>query len=189
MVTDTFEQLKMVLLPLGIYNVGTNTVVRAELCAYACGINLVKEQIQLLKTEGFVQTAQNFGLSLREKMLAITPQQTLETRRSKIIELFSTVRGCWKLSEFNNAVVNSGFVGSITEAFAQQRMTLTFTNPQQSTQDKLSDVLGAIRPIVPIHLELRSNLPMINWDTRDAANSSFMYLDKLALTFDSVEQE
>lgn len=187
MVTDTFEQLKNILLPLGLYSISKGSIVNAELAAYALGINLVKTQIEKLTNEGFVQTSQDFGLSLREEMLNITPLTTLQERRDKIISILSMVRGKWVLSEFKNAVTKTGLGINMVEDFANRKLTVNFLIAEQSTRENLSTVLCAIRPIIPAHLELRSNIAQMSFDTFDANNKSWAYLDKLSLSFDSVE--
>lgn len=187
MITDTLAQLKGMLLPLGIYNTDSSTTLNAELCAYACGINLVKAQTQKLLEEGFVQTAQDFGLDLREDMLAISPKQTLELRREEIVQKLSTVRGQWSLPKFKSKIEQTGFDGDILESFEEQRLTIGFASPQLATLENLSTVFKTIRPIMPAHLEVRSNITPISWDMFDALDKNFAYLDKLALSFDSVE--
>ncbi|NCC87424.1 MAG: DUF2313 domain-containing protein [Clostridia bacterium] len=187
MITDTLDQLKSMLSPLGIYNTDSSTTLNAELCAYACGINLVKAQTQKLLEEGFVQTAQDFGLELREDMLAISPNQTLELRREEIVEKLSTVSGQWSLPKVKSEIEQTGFDGSILENFEEQRLTIGFTSPETATLEDLSTVYKTIRPIMPAHLEVRSNIEPISWDVFDTLDENFAYFDKLALSFDSVE--
>lgn len=187
MVTDTFEQMKNMLLPLGIYTVENGSAVYSELCAYAVGINLVKAQIESLKKEGFVQTAETFGLSLRENMLEITPLSTTQQRRQAIKHCLSLVRGQWIKSETDSVVQGFTFGVSIVETFASSRLTLTFADSANATRENLSTVLKATRKTLPAQLEVFSNIAQQSFDTMDAGNKSWVYLDKQSLSFNSVE--
>jgi|GEM_PF-2372241 len=187
MVTDTLTELKDMLSPLGIYHTDSQTTLHAELCAYACGIDLVKLQLEKLPQEGFLQTAQEFGLALREKMLAISPKQTYELRREEIIEKLSTVRGQWSLPKIKSKIEQTGFDGSILEDFEQQRLTISFTSPEMATLENLSTIFNAMHPIIPAHLEVRSNITPISWDSFDTLDNNFADLDKFSLSFDSAE--
>lgn len=187
MITDTLIQIKGILSPLGIYSTDSGTTLNAELCAYARGINLVKAQIQKLLEEGFVQTAGDFGLELREDMLAISPKQTLELRREEILEKLSTVRGQWSLPKVKSKIEQTGFDGNIFEDFEEQRIIIEFASPQTETLENLSTVFKTIKPVMPAHLEVRSNIVPISWGLFDTQNRNFAHFDKLALSFDSTE--
>ncbi len=187
MVKDTLNQLESILSPLGIYKIEDNSIIKAELVAYAYGIDLVKEQIQKTLEEGFIQTSQDFGLSLREELMKIEPEGSIDQRREKIIKRNCVIRGEWNPKRINEILEETKLDVSLVEDFKKRRVIITFASQKDATIENLSKVLNAIKGEIPAHLEIRSNIKPITWNDIDEANKQFLYLDRLELTFDSLE--
>lgn len=188
MIKGTLNQLESILSPLGIYKIEDNSIIKAELTAYAYGIDLVKEQIQKTFEEGFVQTAQDFGLELREDLMSIEAKGSTQQRREKIIERNCVVRGQWLPNRINEILEETGLDVSIVEDFEKNRVIITFASQKDATLENLSKVLNAIQGEIPTHLEIRSNIEPLTWNKIDKSKKSFLYLERLKLTFDSIER-
>lgn len=187
MVEDILDQLESILSPLGIYKIEDNSIIKAELVAYAYGIDLVKEQIQKTFEEGFIQTSQDFGLSLREELMKIEPEGSINQRREKIIKRNCVIRGQWNPNRTNEILQETKLDVSVVEDFEKGRVIITFASQKDATIENLSKVLNVVRSEIPAHLEIRSNIGPITWNKIDKANKGFAYLDRLDLTFDSLE--
>lgn len=187
MVENTLEQMKSMLTPLKIYGQVSDTLIEAELKAYASGINLVKYKTYFLLSEGFATTANSVGLKVLEELLEIEPTGTVEQRRNKIMDSLLTIRGMWYLNKFYDSVLTSGFDGIIEECFNKNILAINFNNKTSATLENLSNAFGAIKNIAPAHLKINTNLPYKTFDEFDNLNKCFMTFDKLDLSFDSVE--
>lgn len=175
------NQLKNMLIPLKIYGNIDNTFVESELCAYAKGISLVKERIELLLQEGISTTATSYGLNMFEEMMGLNPIGTESQRRDKILRQLKAIRGQWNLKDFNNRL---DFDGHLNEEFNNHTLKIVFNNPESKNLEDLSSVFIKISDISPAHLLVNSNLQSKTFDQFDAIDKTFMNYDELELCFD-----
>ena len=64
-----FEHMKRLLENIGLYAITDNSLIKAELMAYAAGLDTYFTALDELKRECFVATATTYGLQYREDML------------------------------------------------------------------------------------------------------------------------
>lgn len=82
---NSFESMKTKLEKTGLYNVKNGTNIRAELCAYAAGLDVVFNELEKAERELFIDTAEDYGISERERFLGkLKDDCTLEKRRSML---------------------------------------------------------------------------------------------------------
>lgn len=85
-----YNTMKDLLQPLGLYSLSENSIVAAELSAYNAGLSLIEDEINLLKRELFIQTAQDFGLKIWESINgSIMSNLPLEKKRELLIKKLS----------------------------------------------------------------------------------------------------
>ncbi|MCD8025632.1 MAG: hypothetical protein LUF33_01500 [Clostridiales bacterium] len=66
---DSFTSMKSKLLPLGLYTIEDGSNLYAELKAYAAGLDSVFENLDTMLREYFIDTAQTYGITEREKLI------------------------------------------------------------------------------------------------------------------------
>ncbi len=154
---DSYNSMKNKLSATGIYLITKRSNISAELKAYASELDKLFETLDEMEREYFIQTAQSYGISEREKFIGkLRDEYTVEKRREMLIlqeqsiglecsrEAFEkTLRGCG-LSDF-----------TLTEDFAAQSVTVTvrdtLTEPiQKMIEDKINDSF-------PAHLNIYFN--------------------------------
>ncbi len=124
-----FEIMKHELEETGLYDIVPESIVYAELKAYAEGLDLYFSEAEELIRECFIAAAQSFGLTLREELVQrINLLNTAAGRRAALIKAFSisaedgTAEGMIRLAESFNAH------GSFAYDQAQSKLTFTCTD-------------------------------------------------------------
>ena len=64
---NSYASMKAKLAPLGIYTLAEGSVTDCELKAYAAGIDRLFDTLDIAERESFIETAETYGLSEREK--------------------------------------------------------------------------------------------------------------------------
>lgn len=76
-----FQSITEKLAPLGIYKLHNDDLVTYEIMAYSNELQKIYDELQKIENEMFIMTANDFGLSQREKLLDITLNQNNITKR------------------------------------------------------------------------------------------------------------
>ena len=121
-----FAQMKQLLEDTGLYDVTDGSLIKAELMAYAAGLDTYFDALDSLKRECFVATAEDYGLQYRENLLRqLNLLTTTAGRRNALLKAFSltnadnTQEGLEKIRDSFNA--------HGTFSYDAASMTLTFT--------------------------------------------------------------
>ncbi|GEM_PF-1544420 len=133
-----YEGMQHLLEATGLYAAGDDSIVGAELQAYAAGLDPLFDAIQELKRECFVSTAQDYGLSCREAMLnRVNLLETLQGRRNALEKALSltakdcTVSGMQKVIESFNAH------GTLTFSDSEMKIVFHCTDSMNEEQREL----------------------------------------------------
>ena len=70
-VMNSFDSMKTKLESTGLYKVTAKSNIRAELLAYAEGLNTEFDMLETMERELFIDTAENCGITEREKSMPI----------------------------------------------------------------------------------------------------------------------
>ena len=97
-----FQSLFNKLSASGLYNLQEGTKEYAELMAYAEGLKLIYEDLDILLREYFVQTAEGFGLENYEEMMQVCNiDQSLSGRRNSIMSMLQISNSDNRLKDFD----------------------------------------------------------------------------------------
>lgn len=131
---DSFTSMKSKLLPLGLYTIEDGSNLYAELKAYAAGLDSVFENLDTMLREYFIDTAQTYGITEREKLIgAQRDEYTLEKRREMLKNTEQTVGLACTCSAFVKILESYGLSDfTMTENFSEQTVSITVA-------DSLSD--------------------------------------------------
>lgn len=81
-VMNSFDSMKTKLESTGLYKVTAKSNIRAELLAYAEGLNTEFDMLETMERELFIDTAENCGITERERFVGkINADYPLEKRR------------------------------------------------------------------------------------------------------------
>lgn len=105
---SSFESMKTKLESTGIYNVTEGSNVGKELLAYAEGLDRVFDELSEMERECFIETAESYGLTERERFLGVDrSSQTVEKRR-ELLETAEQLRGDCTATAFEKIVKGYG---------------------------------------------------------------------------------
>ena len=84
-VMNSFDSMKTKLECTGLYKVTAKSNIRAELLAYAEGLNTEFDMLEAMERELFIDTAENCGITERERFVGkINADYPLEKRREML---------------------------------------------------------------------------------------------------------
>lgn len=148
-----YESMVNKLLPLSIYNIATDSLIEAELRAYAEVLQELYDDVDDALKECFVQTAEGEGLTSLELMTrAYESGDTLEERREKIITRLSIKPTDIGVEGLKKAVKSLGLDCNIREVPPNSWLYIDIlTNVDES---KRSFVEAEVKKFAPRHLVL-----------------------------------
>lgn len=105
---NSFESMKKGLESTGLYNVADDSNVKKELMAYAEGLDRVFDGLSEMERECFIETAESYGLSERERFLGINRGALDTERRRELLETAEQLRGECTVQAFEKIVRGYG---------------------------------------------------------------------------------
>lgn len=105
---SSFESMKAKLESTGIYSVTDASNISKELKSYAEGLDRVFDELEIMERECFIETAESYGLSERERFLGVDRSgEDLEKRR-KLLETAEQLRGACNVASFEKIMRGYG---------------------------------------------------------------------------------
>ncbi len=90
---SSFESMKTKLESTGIYSVTEDSNIRKELKAYAEGLDRVFDELKIMERECFIETAESYGLSERERFVGVDRSEESLEKRRELLETAEQLRG------------------------------------------------------------------------------------------------
>ena len=136
-----FQRMSDILSATGLYNAERNSLLFAELKAYAEGLDMVFDELEEMLRECFVETAESYGLTMRETWLKrYNPDRTLETRRNAIKSALSVSQSVYTYSGMRKIRDSFNLHGDFNAYTSPMKVTFTctdtLTNTQKNTLEK-----------------------------------------------------
>ena len=132
-----FQKMSGRLSETGLYEVSSNSLIYAELKAYSEGLDMFFNGLDEMLRECFVETAESYGLTMRESWLKrYNPDRTTASRRNAIIKALSvcqtdyTFEGMRKIRDSFN--LNGNFYSYTSPLKVTFECTDTLTNSQKT---------------------------------------------------------
>jgi hypothetical protein len=165
----------------------TSRIIRAILQTEGIEFDKLRQALDETLDQFFVNTA-TWSLDRWEEELGlpITPDQSIDERRSKIISRIRGV-GTATISIVKN-VAESYVNGTIdiVEDFKAYTIIVQFVDTK-GIPPNLDDLKAALRAVVPAHLDIKYEFSYFVWDELDKKQWTWDQLDTLNLTFDKLE--
>lgn len=184
---SSLNSMKQKLLPLGFYNLNDDTLISAEISAYAVALDEISATLAEIERECFVNTAESYGLGMRERMLG--PEQTnksIEERRNQLLYRSAITANDFTKSGFEKALLAAGLDGFIVEYPAQNSVHINCSGLVNDSLDKAA-AQKMVEEFLPAHLECIFNFSTLQWDSIDAKEYTFDEMDARNLTWDEID--
>lgn len=185
---NSYESLYEKTALTGVYDLSENSVVCAELYAFAAALDTVCTELEEMYRENFVTTAQSYGLSRREEMaLGMVSQGFLtERRRSILAKKYLVTENDFTLSALEELLYAYGVRFGITENPAQLKIIIDAELDGMSETMKNAFV-KSILDFLPAHLEGEVVYSGKRWSEIDTENRTFSQYDADNYTWDQLD--
>lgn len=184
---SSLNSLKQILRPLGFYNLQENSLISAELAAYAAVLDDIENQLLELEQERFIVTAQKYGLDIRERIFGKEyHEKNIEDRRNLLLHRYSINSNDFNESSFKKIFNTVGLSAYIIEYPLQNKVYINcieFSNPSVNK----TNIKNIIQEFLPAHLEYIFDLRNLHWDLIDSKNNTFNEIDAKNLTWDDID--
>lgn len=183
------ENMVKHLIPLQLYKLDKeNTNVYKELSVYANAFEQGVAEANMLLKEMLITTAEDYGLSQREKIWGLPRTElTIEERRKAIIERFCINYSDCTLKAMQNFLISLGVQGKITEVPSKYRIYIYVENGSTfsiSVRKYINEQAGLF---FPAHIEVFLDYRVADWNKLDNNRTMFNTYDNLNYTWDRAE--
>lgn len=179
--------MKDKLSPLEIYDLSDSTLIYKELVMYSAALDEISSLLEELERECFVQTAQSYGLSNREKIWGFERDDlTIEKRQSIILNRLNIDENNFTLDAMKNFLSVVNFDADIEENPTENQILV---NNRQTSYSKAERawIKEQLINFFPAHLELIIDFRVITWEDIDNKNLTFAQMDSANFTWEDIE--
>lgn len=160
---DVLAAMESCLRKTGIYKLDGTTLVDAELAAYGAGFQFILDDYQILAKEIAVQTAESFGLTMREALIEQSfSHLPLEKRREQLLQNLAVGNDDYTVSAMEQQLDSLGITAHITERTADNAITVTVTDISRLAVQSRSVVQALAKIYLPAHLYVTYDFSQVN---------------------------
>lgn len=180
------DSMRQKLLPLRLYRMDGGSLVEAELSAAAAGLDLIYERLEQLMREAFVPTAQDLGLSVRERIFGSERGELSAAVRREML----LYRGAVTVNDNNResierALLSCGLRAQLFENPRAQRLDVVCHEILDQTMTQYRLMQTALR-FLPAHLEIVFDFGKITWAYLLGLDKTFAQLEEYGLTWEEI---
>ena len=184
---ESINLLKSKLEPLGLYNLEQGTLVNAELMAYAVALDILYDKLDEIEKEMFIDTAEDYGLSLREKAYGYKRTSvSAATRREMLNYRSSITSNDFNKESIEDALKASGIDGYIIEVPSEYLMHVNCLQVVD-TEVSNNEVESRAQKFMPAHVKTIFDFRPLEWEKIDNMQLSFEEMDSTDLTWDEID--
>lgn len=152
---DVLAVMRKRLRETGLYKLDGTTKVDAELKAYTAGFQAVMNAYEKLAGELAVQTAETFGLTLREGLIGLSLSHLpLAQRRAQLLQNLAVSGNDYTVEAIEKALDAAGITARITERPEDNAITVTVTDISRTGAEERSVVETLAALYLPAHLHI-----------------------------------
>lgn len=164
-----YEHLCALLAPMGVYRTETDSLSGAELFAAGAGLDAAAERLERVQREAICETAEEDGLSLRERLFARCPVRVnAELRRAAIEALMRINTDGFTPAAINAALIGCGIAAQAEETDSVGAVRVTFPGTA-GVPDDFTQIESIILGILPCHLTAEFFFRFITWAECESA--------------------
>lgn len=126
---DSFSSMKNKLSAIGIYNIENGSNIYNELKAYSVELDRIFSELDTMLREYFIETAQSYGITLREIFGQRKTEYSLEKRREMLKIQQQMMGGECTPKSFEKFLKGCGLTNvQVSESFARQRIAVNISD-------------------------------------------------------------
>ena len=181
--TEAEKRMRQILTQTGLYT-GEDRIFSAEMAAYGEGLAVLAGELERLRQNLFVQTADEEGLSAFEKLFRITPSSdSADNRRAMLLVRGSVTPADHTAEALERQLLAAGIRGKIVEQ-GQGGLNI---NVQAVLGISETAAESEARTFMPAHLPCVFDFGSDTWDVVDEASLTFDEMDAKNYTWDQID--
>ena len=179
--------MKNKLKPLSIYSLNDDTLIMAELSAYAEEFDRLYNLLLELERECFIKTATSYGLSSRERPYT-SPRADLsfDDRRKMLLYRMSITSSDFNKESMESALLAAGINGYIIETPNEFKIEINALELFDTMVTENEAVLAA-EQFLPAHLTYVFDFRKSQWLELEAQDLTFDEIDAKDLTWEQFD--
>ncbi len=183
-----YDYLCALLAPMGVYELSRTSLGGAEL--YAAGVMLdeAARALALAEREGILATAEDEGLTRREKLFArcgVSP--TTELRRGALEALGAVGADGFTPSALDGAIAGCGIKATVEETGEYGRLRVRFPDTVGEPEG-FEKIQSVILDILPCHLAVEFYLNYLTWAECEAKGYTWRRIEEEEYSWKSFEE-
>lgn len=149
---NSFDSMKTKLEGTGLYRITANSNIKAEISAYATGLDTAFDTLEIMERELFIDTAESFGIAERERFVGkIREEYPIEKRREMLKISEQKIGGKCTPDDFKRIVKGYGVENfTIAEAPLRNRLAVNISDSKTDAEKKLIE--KQVNADFPLHL-------------------------------------
>lgn len=176
------------LAPLGVYNLDDGSVNMAELYAIGGALDDCAAEAMEIERESVVPTAEEYGLTNYETILATRPvREGAEVRRSAIRSLLLIDDASFTPGALNSAVSGCGISAEVRETEKKYTVKVNFPDTR-GIPDNTESIMSRIEQILPCHLDIKYEYLFPTWEQIEAAFPRWNIAETENVTWQDLER-
>ena len=179
--------LVALLQPLGVYDLGENTLNRGELGAWGLGLDGVWDALEETQREMLLTTAESFGLEKVEALFPYRPvTEDTAQRRESLAALLRISGDSFTLAAVNDNLAGCGLNAAVAETEERGVVEVSFPGVPGKPAG-FEEMARIIEEIVPCHLQCRYWFWYITWEVLEERIPTWADLEELGFTWAELE--
>jgi hypothetical protein len=170
----------------GLYALGGDSLVDAELQAYAAGLSLAFDAYVQLENESFLGTATGYGIANWEKQFQLAPYGGEEERRSALLKRGAITPNHFTKENMEQALSMAGLKAEICENIPAKKLYVNCLNEATDSAARKAALLVG-KTFLPAHLYAELDFRSISWNNIDQQDKSFDTMDGPGYTWDAID--
>ena len=180
------DDLKALLVPLGIYDLTPGRCNEGELFALGQGFDAVGAALAEAEREGLLPTAEGAGLAHWEALLPWKPAaETLAERRAAIAALLSIDGDSLTLAAVNRAIQGCGIRAKVRETGVGE--VEVFFPGQQGVPAQFERIRRILLDILPSHLAVAFAFRYLTWEEFEERQLTWGGLESAGTAWEGLE--
>lgn len=181
--TDAEKRMRRILTQTGLYS-GEDKIFSAELAAYGVGLGILAEELERLRRNLFVQTADAQGLARFEGLFRIRPSSdSAENRRAMLLRRGGITPADHTKAALEEQLLAAGIRGGIVENYESGLLV----NVQEVLGISETTAESEARTFMPAHLPCAFDFGSNTWDAADEAGLTFDEMDAKNYTWAQID--
>lgn len=185
---NSYECMCRLLRPLGVYRLDTQSLSGAELWAAGVGLESAAQALAHAERESLLSTAEEEGLSLRERLFRRCPAATTAAQRRAAIAALLQISGdCLTCEGISRALRGCGVNAAVEETAEKGVVRVRFPGTVGEPAD-FARLREIILDIIPCHLQTEFYFHYLTWASCEAQGFTWAYVEAQGWTWTEFER-